>query len=186
MSLISNSLIRRWFGPQTLTSLTSSTPPTVHPTLLSVLDDPSMAALEGREAVLGLAKQEMLGYVFLVDGQGKVRWRAWGEMVGDDAVVMRRVVEELKREVRDRMDRREEGKTKVKGKEAQQERAAYDWRAKANANAVERTNRVEAATVWEPPVEQRREGRGEEENKRFAGARAVLATTTRLAGSSKT
>ena len=186
MSLISNSLIRRWFGPQTLSSLAASIPPSLHATLLSVLDDASMAALEGREEVLGLAKQEMLGYVFLLDGEGRVRWRAWGEMLGDDAAVMRRVVEELKEEVREKSTQAqgaERAKLQVKGAQpALHASGVYEWKAKAKG--AEQTRSGEAARLA-PPVERRREGGEDEEQKHSAKTRAVLATNTRPVKTSK-
>ena len=134
MSLIKNSLVRRWFGPQTLNSLSSSTPPHLHPFLLSVLDDASMAALEGREAVLGLSKQEMLGYVFLVDGEGRLRWRAWGDLLGDDGATVRRMVHELREERRVAERRAEKEQTKARKVEQKTEAGGrYDWREKAAA-----------------------------------------------------
>ena len=128
LSLIANSLIRRWFGSRTVSALRASTPPELLQSTLSVLDDAAMSAIQERDGVLQLRRQEMLGLLFLTDSRARIRWRAWGEMQGDDLHTLTAVIQQLRAEERDADRREERRKEAALDKDRRRLGAEYDWR----------------------------------------------------------
>ena len=116
ISLIKNPFVRHWFGDYSLSSFRSTTPQPTHRHLLSLLTDQAYTALTAQEATLQLWRHELLGFVFLLDARGRIRWRAWGNLMEGDREVLGRMVRELREE--DRAERRREERERGRGKEA--------------------------------------------------------------------
>ena len=106
ISLIKNPFVRHWFGDYSLSSFRTTTPPHLHRHLLSLLSDAAYNTLTAQEPVLQLVRHELMGFVFLLDARGRIRWRAWSGMTEEDREVLVRMVGELREE--DARDRRRE------------------------------------------------------------------------------
>jgi hypothetical protein len=109
-------------------ALRASTPPELLESTLSVLDDAAMSVIQERDGVLQLRRQEMLGLLFLTDSRARIRWRAWGEMQGDDLHTMTAVIAQLRTEEREAERREEKKKEAAADKERRRLGVAYDWR----------------------------------------------------------
>lgn len=95
LSLIKQSWLRNWFGQSTIKALKSTiNNPDREPFTLSCLSTPHVQSLQA-SPVLSLTSQELLGYVMLIDGAGRLRWRAWGQMDQDEAKITQVMIKRL-------------------------------------------------------------------------------------------
>lgn len=104
-SMVDNAIVRSLFSGMTIRNTRQQFPPHRHPNIAILMQPQQIQHLQANDN-LKILDKTLWCQLFLIDWSGKVRWRAFGEALGNDLNILKNVTEQLQDEWKEKQNSR--------------------------------------------------------------------------------